>query len=261
MCFSLRLGAVFDGLVEVRPSLGEVCSDDSDGGDGGGLGAEDSRAEGDGLPGVDGEELELFGGPAAFGAHGEGDGMGGGVKGGLERGRLLDLAEKNPSGGRLRGEGCLQGGRVGDLGDGGAAGLLRGFEGDATPAVDALARGRGKVFFGTAGEDGSDALDAELSGLFDGPLEVIELEDGEQQVEREGGVSLELFVQGEADAVGSDCSDLSAMEKATGDEVVDLTRLGAEDSGEMGGLLPGQGGGLLVAVPGVGDEAAAGHGG
>ena len=55
------------GSHEMRAGYG-------DGGDGGGFGAEDAGAEGDGLPGVLGEEGDLFGGPAAFGADGEGVG-------------------------------------------------------------------------------------------------------------------------------------------------------------------------------------------
>ncbi len=47
------------------------------------------------------------------------------------------------------------------------------------------------------------------------------------------------------------------MEEAIGDEVVDLTGLGAEDAGEMGGLIAGERGG--GGGPGVGDEAATGH--
>jgi hypothetical protein len=42
------------------------------GGYGGGFGAEDAGAEGDGLPVVMGEEGDFFGGPAAFGADGQG---------------------------------------------------------------------------------------------------------------------------------------------------------------------------------------------
>ena len=45
---------------------------DGDGGDGGGFGAEDSGAEGDVRPCVLSEESHFFGGPAAFGADGEG---------------------------------------------------------------------------------------------------------------------------------------------------------------------------------------------
>ena len=64
--------------------------------------------------------------------------------------------------------------------------MLGGFERDAAPAIDSLGGGEGEVFFGAAGEDGGDAIDAKLGGFFDGPLEVIELEDGEQEVDGEG---------------------------------------------------------------------------
>ena len=35
------------------------------------------------------------------------------------------------------------------------------------------------MFFGAAGEDRSDLCDTEFGGLLDGPLHVVELEDGE----------------------------------------------------------------------------------
>ncbi len=92
-------------------------------------------------------------------------------------------------------EGLFEGDGVGDLGDVGAAGLLGGFEGDAAPAFGALEGGLGEVLFGAAGEDGGDAGDAEFGGLFDGPLHVVELEDGEEEMEGKGGVGLELFVE------------------------------------------------------------------
>lgn len=72
-----RTGAFFRCLVLVRGGLAEVGPGDGDGGDGGGLGAEDAGAEGDGLPGMRGEEVDLFGGPTAFRADGEGNGEAG----------------------------------------------------------------------------------------------------------------------------------------------------------------------------------------
>ena len=53
-----------------------MSAGDGDGGDGGGFGAEDAGAEGYGLPLVLGEEGHFFGGPAAFGAYGDGVGDG-----------------------------------------------------------------------------------------------------------------------------------------------------------------------------------------
>ena len=163
-------------------------------------------------------------------------------------------------------EGGGEWGGVEDLGDVGAAGLLGGFQGDASPAGYSIFRGEGEVFLGAAGEDGGDTGDAELGGLLDGPLEAIELEDGEQEVDGEGGVGRELFVEGEGDfgvllrARGADGGDFGAMEEAVGDDVVDLARLSAEDAGEVGGLLAGErgaGGMAGLGGPGVGDPAAA----
>ena len=59
--------------------------------------------------------------------------------------------------------------------------------------------GEGEVLLGAAGKDGRDAGDAEFGGLLDGPLEAVELEDGEQKVDGEGRVGFQLFVEGEED--------------------------------------------------------------
>ena len=155
---------------------------------------------------------------------------------------------------------AASGGGIGDFGDVGAAGLLGGFEGDAAPAFDTLGGGEGEVLLRAAGEDGRDAGDAEFGGLLDGPLEVVELEDGEQQVDGQRGVGLEFLVQGEGDFGVGDGGDLGAVEEAVGDDVEDLAGLGAEDAGEMGGLLAGErgvGGMAGLRRPGVGDQAAA----
>src|SRR5438094_7356502 len=63
-----------DGLSLHNSWSGEAGGGDSDCGDGGGFGAKDAWAEGYGLPFVVGEEGDLFGGPAAFGAYGYGVG-------------------------------------------------------------------------------------------------------------------------------------------------------------------------------------------
>ncbi len=107
------------------------------------------------------------------------------------------------------------------------------------------------MFFGAAGEDGSDAGDAEFGGLLDGPLEVVELEDGEQQMEWEGGVGFEFFVKGEEDFVVGDAGDFGAVEEAVGDDVEDLAGFGAEDAGEVGGLVAGEGGVVEVQLSAI----------
>jgi hypothetical protein len=242
--------------------LGEVGGGYGYGGYGCGFGTQDAGAEGYGLPVVLGEEGHFFGGPAAFGAYGEGgfgvlcEGLCGG-EGGGEGGGLFGLAEEDAGGAFLLFEGGLEGGGIGDLGDVGAAGLLGGFEGDATPAFDAFGGGLGEVFFGAAGEDGGDAGDAEFGGLLDGPLHVVELEDGQEEMEGKGGVGFELFVEGEEDLGFGDAGDFSAVEEAVGDDVVDLAGFGTEDAGEVDGLVAGEGCGGGGA--GVGDPTTAGH--
>ncbi len=118
---------------------------------------------------VFGEEGHLFGGPAAFGADGDCRiltcSFGGccskrGLQGFGEGGGLFGFAEEDAGWGFFLFERWFEGCGVGDLGDVGAAGLLGGFEGDAAPAVYTFRGGLGEVFFGAAGEDGSDAGDA-----------------------------------------------------------------------------------------------------
>ncbi len=113
------------------------------------------------------------------------------------------------------------------------------------------------MFFGSPRKDGSDARHAQLGGFFDGPFHVIELEDGQQQVQRKCGVGFELFVEREQDLVFRDVGDFGAVEETSGDDIEDLAGLGAEDAGEMGGLISGERGSSCG--PGVCDPAAAGH--
>lgn len=141
---------------------------------------------------------------------------------------LLGFAEKDADGGVFTGEGGGEWGGVGDFWDVGAAGLLGGFESDATPAVYSLRGGEGEMLFGAPGDDGRDARDSELGSFFDGPLEVIELEDGEQEMDGEGGVSFQFFVQDEGHFAVGDGGDFGAVEEPVGDDVVDLAGLGAE---------------------------------
>jgi len=210
------------------------------------------------LPGVGGEELHLVGGPAAFGADGKGDGFVwrcvecggyGVVLFGFGEEKFCGCGDESQCGGeRLW---------VVDGGDVGAAGLLGGLECDATPAVYTFGSGEGEMLFGAASEDGRDARGTELGGFFDGPLEVIELEDGEEKMDGECGVGFEFFVKGEDDLAIGDGDDLGTVEETVGDDVVDLSGLGAEDASEMCGLIAGErcgGGG-----EGIGDEAAARH--
>jgi hypothetical protein len=86
---------------------------------------------------------------------------------------------------------------------------------------------------------------------------VIKLEDGEEEMEREGGVGRDLFVEGEVDLLLAYADDLGAVKEAVRDDIVDLAGFGAEDAGEMDGLIAGESGG--GGGPGVSDEAATGH--
>src|ERR1035437_8927368 len=79
----------------------------------------------------------------------------GGLKsseGGGEGEGLLGFAEEDARGGGFAGQGGGEWGGVENIGDVGAAGLLGGFEGDATPAFGTFGRGEGEMLLGAAGE-------------------------------------------------------------------------------------------------------------
>ena len=76
-------------------------------------------------------------------------------------------------------------------------------------------------------------------------------------MEWKSGVGFEFFVEGEEDFGVVDAGDFCAVEKASGDDVEDLAGLGAEDAGEVCGLVAGEGGSGRRPV--VGDPATAGH--
>lgn len=130
-----------------------------------GFGAEDAGAEGYELPVVMGKKGHLFGGPAAFGAYGQGGfcflgrGFRSGQRGGEGCG-LFGFTEEDAGGAFFLLEGGLEWSGVGYFGDIGAAGLFRGLEGYAAPAFYALDGSLGEMFFGAACEDGCDAGDA-----------------------------------------------------------------------------------------------------
>lgn len=130
---------------------------------------------------------------------------------------------------------------------------------DAAPSIDAPGGGLGEVLLGASCEDGCDAGDAEFGGFLDGPFEVIELEDGEEEVEGECGFGFVFFVESEGDLVVADCGDFGAVKEAVGDDVEDLAGLGSEDACKVCGLVAGECGGGALWVPGVGDPTAASH--
>ncbi len=159
-------------------------------------------------------------------------------------------------------EGQFEVAGVGDLGDVGAARLFGGFQCDAAPAFGSLGGGEGEVFFGAAGEDGGDVGDAEFGGFLYGPFEVIEFEDGQEQVYWECGVGFQFFVEDEANFLIGNGGDFGAVEEAVGDYVEDLAGFGAKDASEVKGLIASKGGGGGTSgggEEGVGDEAAASH--
>jgi hypothetical protein len=57
---------------------------------------------------------------------------------------------------------------------------------------------------------------------------VVELEDGQIEVERQRAVGFKLLMQDEVDSLLRDARDFGPMQEAGGDDIEDLARLGAE---------------------------------
>src|SRR5665213_1396749 len=98
---------------------------------------------------------------------------------------------------------------------------------------------------------------AEFGGLFDAPLQVIELENGKQEMDGQSGFGFEFFVEREYNFTVRDCGNFGAMEKPVCHYVEDLSRLGAQNAGEVRGLVAGERCGISIRC--VGDPAAASH--
>ena len=74
--------------------------------------------------------------------------------------------------------------------------MLGGFMRDTAPAFGAFEGGLREVLFSAAREHRCDGGDTEFGGFFDGPFEVIEFEDREQEMEWKRGFGFACFVSG-----------------------------------------------------------------
>jgi len=234
------------------PGLGQ----DTQRGQYGGLGAQDVPAERDRFPA--GGEGAFAVGPAAFRAGDECDGVPRGAVGrqGLEQEwRAGIFVEEITEAGGI---GSWECGGGGDFGNAEAAGLLAAFARDFSPAPDAFRGGGGQAFFGAVGVDGNDAGNAELGGLFDEPLEAVELD--ERGVERnvwEWRGDWERLENAKSYAGGGDGADFGEVSLLVVGELEALAGLGAKDAGEVAGIIAGELG--AVGVDAIDEEAAAGQ--
>ena len=130
--------------------------------------------------------------------------------------------------------------------------------GDLTPPVDALHGRRGEALFGPLGIDRDEARDTEFGGLFDKPLEAIELD--ERGIEREFGLGRrrrKRLDNRKCDMASRDFGDFGEVGAVSVGDLVALTGLGAENAGEMAGVVAGELGAVIVNA--VDEEAAAGQ--
>jgi len=96
------------------------------------------------------------------------------------------------------------------------------------------------VLLCAAREDGCDASGAEFGGLLDAPLEMIELEDGKQEMDWECGVGFELFVKLEDNLAVGDSEHFGPVQKAVRNYIKYLSGLCAKDASEVCGLVAGE---------------------
>ena len=153
---------------------------------------------------------------------------------------------------------CFQGEDIIDRWNIGAAGLLRSFTSDATPALNSILRRLREMLLAAAGDDGDDALDAQLRSFFNGPLKTIEFEDGEEQGDGERGVSLNFSDEIEADGVAENSGDDAMPDAVAGDDIVFGAGLRTQNADEVRGLLTGERRGVFV--PTVGNPSTSRHG-
>lgn len=210
------------------------------------------------LPAVIGEHLHFLGSPSTFGADGQcgvlifaaaegaGDGV---VPFGFGEQDFCWSGDELKRGFEFK--------RMVDLGNVAAARLLRGFKNDAPPTFDALCGGLSEMLFSAAREHRRHARGAEFGRLLDAPLQAVEFEDGEQQMDGKSGFGFEFFVQREDDFVVGDGENFRAMEESVGHDVENLSGLGAQDAGEMRGLIAAER--CCVLVRCVGNPTATSH--
>ena len=94
-----------------------------------------------------------------------------------------------------------------------------------------------------AREDGCDAGGAEFGCFLDAPLKMIELEDGEQEMDWKCGIGFELFMKREDDLAVGDSEHFCPVQKTVRNYIKNLSGLCAKDASEVCGLVSGERGG------------------
>jgi Holliday junction DNA helicase RuvA len=139
-----------------------------------------------------------------------------------------------------------------------ASRLLAAFAGNFAPAFDSFRGGFEEAFIRAGRLDGEDGLYAQLGNLFDHPFEPIEFEERDDQDDRrKRRAGVERFDDAEGNCARRHSFDFGEAESGAVSDLVTLAGFGAEDSGEMVGILAFEGG--AVTVDAVHEEAAAGH--
>lgn len=136
--------------------------------------------------------------------------------------------------------------------------MLGGFGENFLPARSAFGGCGDQRFFRTGGGERSDFRDAEFGGLFEGPFETIEFDDGEQERGVEfGRVDGDGLEERELDGIAAGAFDAGEPDGLAVAELVELAGGGAEDAGGvMGGIADENGAATVETV----DKEAAAHG-
>jgi hypothetical protein len=125
-----------------------------------------------------------------------------------------------------------------DIGHGDAARLLAAFASDAHPAFAAFDRGFEETLFTARGVHRKDSMDAEFGGLFDNPLEAVELNQRGAESDDDGrGGRGDRFEDAEVNAVAARFQDLGEVCVLVIRNLEALPWFHAEDAGEMAGFF------------------------
>lgn len=138
------------------------------------------------------------------------------------------------------------------------AALLGAFEQNLAPTLDALGGGHFQAFLRPRADEGLDDVRAELGGFLEDPLELVELHQRQYQRDLAGIFGdLELFENFEAHQLLVRGGDFGEIKMLLVGDLIDVSRLHAQDLGEMFGVLTAQLG--VAGMDGRNEEETPGH--
>ncbi len=129
---------------------------------------------------------------------------------------------------------------------------------NSSPTLHSLRRRDGQMRVRATRDDRNDPGRAELGTFLDGPLETIELEDGEDHRDLKLTGGFHFFRQFELDSIVANADDARSTQDSAGGHIELLPDTCAQDTRQVRRVLAGKCG--AVGIEFVGNPAAAGHG-